>query len=654
MTKQSLGQPAVLSLSLLSFLCAPATAQVSFTDVTSTYSMQTVYAGTHLGGGAAWTDLDEDGDWDLVVACGQGCAFILFRNQGGAGFTREAFLPSVASGEEAKTVVFCDLDEDGDPDMVCSSRPGRVRVLWGEPDGYREDPDWGWDVTQTSALYGVALADYDRDGDLDMYVGDHGGKNLLFRNDGGGQWVNRAAELEVTDSLGLAFQTVWFDYDNDGDQDIYVANDKAANTGHPNALFRNDGDGTFTDVSVESGANLVGELMGIGVGDYNNDGFLDFYTTNTPFPAGGLPGNLLGRNNGDGTFTEVASAAGVSTYEICWGANFFDADHDGDLDLFVAAMDLDDTNRLYLNNGDGTFSDGTIGSGLEDLDRSFGSTVADYDGDGDLDLYVTNSTGTSRLYRNDTATGNWLKIRLRGTDSNRDAIGARATAIDGQRLQIRELRAGISYLCMDAPELHFGFGGATMVDSLEIRWPSGQVQTLTDVPVNQTLTLVEPLTTELATALAGNVGTGEGAPVDVLFVNGSAGDAYRELTITRGDSFALQLDSPAAPAQARYVLYLGQALPRTSTLVALPSDLGSMVFATPLAGGMPFAILNTLGYENRLGASSRNVPPAPFVATRQSGISDGMNLVLQGLIEDPRSSSIHGLSITNTVVVHIR
>ncbi len=631
----------------------PAVSQIGFTDMTSMYGMENVYNGATLGGGAAWVDIDEDGDYDIVVACGQGCDFILFRNEGVLGFSQEIFVPAVPVNEESKSIVFCDVDEDGNQDMVCSSRTGSVRMFMNDANGFNEAPDWGWPDRQ-APIDGVALADYDLDGDLDIFAGNHGGKSSLFRNDGG-VWVDVAADLAVTNSQGLSFQVVFFDYDNDGDSDVYIANDKAASTGVPNVLYRNDGDGTFTDVSVASGSDYVGELMGIAVGDYDNDGDLDFYTTNTPAPVGGMPGNLLGRNNGDGTFTEVASLVGVAMYEVSWGANFFDADNDMDLDLFVAAMHTNDTDRIYLNDGSGSFIDGTIGSGLEDADFTFGSAVADYDDDGFLDLYVTNTTGTSRLYRNDgTSLGNWLKLRLRGTESNRDAIGARVYARVGAIHQMREVIAGSSYLCAEAKEVHFGMATATIVDEIEVRWPSGLIQFFSNVPVNQTLHLVEPRQGAVETALAGNVNTAVGPPVEVLFINESAGDALRELTVDRSDSFSLRIDAPPSLLKAGYALYGFSYVPRLAQVETLPLDLGSMVGSIPLNGGAPLFILNTLGYEGVLGESLRRVPQAPLTATRNQGIGYDGSLTFQALIMDGESSSTTGLSVSNGVVVHVR
>ncbi len=634
------------------FLSSGTSAQVLFTDMTAHYGLEDYFGGPSVGGGASWVDVDNDGDLDLIVSCGRNCSFDLYRNNSaGMSFSQEVIPFAVSGVEETKAVVFVDMDDDGDVDMFCSTHQGRVRVLENTTTGFVLEEQWVWEFPD-QVLYGIALADYDNDGDLDLYVANHGNKNFLFQRTETG-WTQIAADLGVNDP-GLGFQPVFSDFDNDGDLDLYCSNDKAANTGYPNVLYQNEGDGTFTDISVSSGANFYGELMGVAVGDYNNDGYFDFYTTNTPNPTGGLPGNLLGHNHGNMIFTEKASDVGVSMDEICWGANFFDADNDGDLDLYVAAMDSDDTDRLYLNDGTGNFLDGTVGSGIEDLYRSFGSAVGDFDNDGDLDLFIVNDNGSNRLMRNDSVIGNWLKVELQGTESNRDAVGARLIATTGALAQHREVRAGESYLSQDSLIQHFGFGATTVVDQLEIRWPSGQVQFFNNVSTNQTLDIVEPLPQILADTLAGNVGALVGPPVDVLFFNGSAGDVNGEVFLERSTPLTLQLDAPPLQASALFVLYGFSGVPRSANISQLPLDVGSTLYATPPVGGSPALVLNSIGRQGALGESDRKVSAAPLLATREKGIGVGGAITFQAIIQDSQSQSVTGFSVSNGVIVQIR
>ena len=224
---------------------------------------------------------------------------------------------------------------------------------------------------------------------------------------------------DVTDIAGVGCTgssrgVAWGDYDNDGDLDLYVANYNEANV-----LYRNNGDGTFTDVTSEAGVGCISHSYGVAWGDYDNDGDLDLYVAN-------YGANVLYRNNGDGTFTDVTSEAGVSCTGSSLGVAWGDYDNDGDLDLYVA--NHYEANVLYKNNGDGTFTDVTGAAGVGCTGSSYGVAWGDYDNDGHLDLYVANN-GANVLYRNNGNLNHWLQIRLHGTISNRSAIGTKVKVI---------------------------------------------------------------------------------------------------------------------------------------------------------------------------------------------------------------------------------
>jgi hypothetical protein len=308
-----------------------------------------------------------------------------------------------------------------------------------------------------------------------------------------------------TQILGLAFSPGWFDYDNDDDIDLYLVNDILDNTWPVNVLWRNDGpDGSggwiFTDVSEPSGANTSVNGMGLGIGDYNNDGQLDLAFSN-------VGPNYLLENNGDGTFTDVSDAAGIvrdtlpgGISSITWGTAFFDHDNDGWLDLFfvagkISAVFEEQPDAFFKNNGDGTFTDYSIASGLDDPARGRSASMVDFDDDGFVDLYVGNYWDAPRLYRNQSPTqGNanhWLTVTVEGTISNRDAIGARVTAttLDGMT-QIREITSGPTHGGGDYRAAYFGLGTNTLAH-IVVRWPNGLVEDFGDVPVNQKIHLVE-------------------------------------------------------------------------------------------------------------------------------------------------------------------
>ena len=285
---------------------------------------------------------------------------------------------------------------------------------------------------------------------------------------------------------------------------------------HPNVLWRNDGplaDGSgrgeewaFTDISQESGTGVAMFGMGLAVSDYNSDGYLDMFVTN-------IADNVLLTNDGGNTFRDAAGDVGVAYGEfrrqqrVSWGAVFFDYDNDGHEDLYVASgfLDTDDINRreqpnlLFRNDGAGGFADVSGVSGAADWGTGRGVAYADFDRDGCLDLFLVNMGRSAargepaRLYHNRCVwDNNWLVVETVGTTSNRDGIGARITLTAGGRTQIREVAAGASNSSQNMLPVHFGLGQAAVVDEITVRWPSGAVQTLRDVPPNRTLTITEP------------------------------------------------------------------------------------------------------------------------------------------------------------------
>jgi hypothetical protein len=257
-------------------------------------------------------------------------------------------------------------------------------------------------------------------------------------------------------------------------------------------LYENNGDGTFTDVSAASGADLPMDAMGIAQGDYDNDGDLDLYVTN------GTEGNALFRNNGNSTFTNLATPLGLRVGKVCWGDNFFDYDNDGFLDLFAVAsspssQDPTLSNPFFRNNGNGTFTEMT-GIGIDDdgASISYGTAIGDYNNDGFYDLAVLNGDGfNSRLYENSGGSNNWIKISLTGTASNRDAIGTWIEVTSGTNTYYRYTDCGISYSSQNTGDVIIGIGTNTAIDSIKISWPSGVEDVYTNPAINQTLNIVE-------------------------------------------------------------------------------------------------------------------------------------------------------------------
>lgn len=459
--------------------------------------------------GQAWGDYDNDGWVDLYVTDPNG-PNTLYRNNGDGTFTvsplaGQVALPHAYSGG----AIFADYDNDGWRDLLV--------VNWGVNNLFRNEGGQRFvDVTRPAGLLddknskSASWGDFDNDGFLDLYVANwscypqcgrslDGDTDRFYRNNGDGTFT------DVSDYLGgslngAGFIASFVDYDNDGDLDIYLVNDEFINP-VGNKLWRNDGPGCngwcFTQVAAAVGADSKLFGMGLGVGDYNNDGHVDFYFSNVG------PMELL-QNQGDGTFTDVAEAAGVQTPgDIGWGAIFFDYNNDGWRDLYLAVADTTNhrdiaANKLFENNGDGTFTAVTCANAAADPRPSLSAAYADYDHDGWLDLVVGNMDEGYRLYQNQhgrTSPNHWLSLELRGAGPvNRDAVGTRVYLTTPAGLtQMQDVINGFGLGGGSELALYFGLGEAQTAD-LRILWPDGREQTFTNVAADNRYQLDYPLT----------------------------------------------------------------------------------------------------------------------------------------------------------------
>ena len=498
----------------LPFVVTPPTVAVpQFQDVTAQAGLDTTIGQSGCGAwaaGAAWADVDGDGDLDLYVPRG-GDPAQLWINDGTGHFTEEAAARGVQDlGAVGLGAVFADYDNDGDQDLYVSN-DGPNRLYQNDGTGHFADVAEAAGVLLTTDDVSAAWGDYDNDGYLDLYVVSNSPclppllyeQDHLFHNEVDGTFTDQTSLLPAASTFGAGYQAAWLDYDGDGDQDLYLANDRWGPTPDANHLWRNDGAGLggrwlFTDVSKESGTGYLINSMGIAPGDFDRDVRLDFAISN-------IDGNVLARNVGDGTFTDVASSVGVQrgiqqagVHSITWGLAFADLNLDGWEDLFVAAGDLDDRrtqpNEVFTAAGDGTYLDLSALSGAEDSGSGRGVALADYDRDGRLDAYVVNRLGSPILYRNTTATsGHWLEVDLTGTASNRDGCGARLILTAGGTRQLREVFCGSVGLSSGSDTVvHFGLAGAARADRLVIEWPSGRRQVLRNLAVDRLLRVVEP------------------------------------------------------------------------------------------------------------------------------------------------------------------
>ena len=292
----------------------------------------------------------------------------------------------------------------------------------------------------------------------------------------------------TADPHKLQFCSGFFDMNNDKWPDIYTAHDKLK----INTMFRNEGNGLFSDIGIPAGTALSMNAMCVTVGDYNNDGLQDIYVTNTPI------GNALLKNNGDDTFDEVAASTGTGFYSTGWASQFIDADNDGDQDLYVSGSYIGTTypsSTFYENEGDGTFSEPDAGF-VGDTVSSYSNALGDFNDDGYLDIIVVN-TGSfdSQLWQNAGGDNNWIKVKLEGVYSNRDAIGSLIEVfVNGQR-QIRYTHCGIGFMGQNSATETIGIGSSMQADSIYITWPTGHIDRLFDIPAGSRLDVLEGSTT---------------------------------------------------------------------------------------------------------------------------------------------------------------
>ncbi len=485
--------------------------QNHFTDIAPDLKMDKIDGGR----GSAWGDYDNDGDLD-IVAVGTYQPHALYRNNGDGTFTNTAAQAGIADLRGGWGSLFADYDNDGYLDLYITrggwSGAAENTLYHNNGDGTFTDVTHTAGVADPQSSFCAAWADYDNDGYIDLYVADgvigDGAANALYRNNGDGTFTNTAEVAGVADT-GNSLGTAWGDYDKDGYIDLHVVN-----FGQSNVLYRNNGDGTFTDVTPTTGMNLpVTDAFVTFFLDVDNDADLDIFISNSgsfqAFIAGQITGTaphdadrqVLYRNNGDGTFTDVTRESGLYHAFGAMGANFGDINSDGYLDIYLATgapqMGRLERDALFRNNGDGTFSDATVALGLGNIGKGHGVTFGDIDTDGDVDIYVPVGGAFigdqwHNLFYQNTGTGNnYLNLKLVGVKSNRDGIGAKVTLRLGKDIIYREVSGGCGFGSTNSLSLEVGLGTHTKVDTLEIVWPSGQMDTHRNLSINQRLVITE-------------------------------------------------------------------------------------------------------------------------------------------------------------------
>ena len=453
------------------------------------------------GYGMACADLDGDNDLDLVFLGRADGLVGVYENNGAGVFTNRSATSGIPASTSGAGVVAIDYDRDGDLDLFIAQKYGPCRLLRHDGRFQFTDVAVSAGVAETLPATGVSSADFDGDGWLDIHVSTYSAvvPNRLYRNLGNGTFVDVAASLGVA-STGLSYQSVWSDYNRDSWPDLCVSNDRGFGN-VPNQLHRNLGNGTFTDVSASSGLNVALCSMGIACADLTGDGRSDYYFTNVPDPTPPLNGvNPLMIGSTKGTFTQADALWGVSNIKFSWAAIFFDFDNDADLDLYVNNEFL--PNALFRNPGAPPMADVAAAAGVTGTaNLSYCSIVGDLDRDGDQDLLLNNYGGPVRLFMNQEGQQrSWLRLRVAGEGRVHDAIGASATLrarLAKGKLgapQWREVLAGGNgFLGQSETTLHFGLGAATSVGSIIVQWPAGgPTRTLSNLAANQVWTAYPP------------------------------------------------------------------------------------------------------------------------------------------------------------------
>jgi len=483
------------------------------------------------GGGAAFLDYDQDGYIDIYACSGtwlegvsksekpaQLPANHLYRNKGNGTYEDVTKKAGVGGPWFSMGVTIGDFNNDGYPDIYISNYGPNV-LLKNNGNGTFSDVTKRANVAgDKECSVGAVWFDYDNDSFLDLYVGNYlefdpnykyyyapdgfpgplaydSQKDVLYRNNGDGTFEDVTEKMGITDIDGRAMGVGAADYDDDGYVDIYVANDHTLNY-----LWHNEGGKKFVDRGTMSGTafSQAGEAtvsMSVDFADFNDDGLLDLFVSDDSYCS-------LYENMGNGIFSDKGVSSNISMAAaqfVGWSSSFIDYDNDGDVDIFKTNGALKhlygQEDQLFQNEGNGKFRDVSLELGKY-FSQEFvgrGACLGDYDNDGDLDIFIVNLNDHSIFLRNNKGNqNNWLILKLTGTSSNRDGIGARVKLTAGGKTQTAQKKSTTGYLSQNDPRMHFGLAKNEIVDRIEITWPSGKVQTLENIKTNQILEVKEP------------------------------------------------------------------------------------------------------------------------------------------------------------------
>jgi hypothetical protein len=491
----------------LSFFVAFSVANGQFTNEAAANQMTLINNNPLFGNGLTFIDFDLDGLDDITFASrNQGVKF--FINVNGESFQpiTLTFTPAIPNNIDIKSILWVDYDNDGDLDFIYSGilngGLGNYPLKLYNNNGNLEFTDVSIAsgiLPEIPQIFGVSAGDYDNDGFLDLFVCKYHNSdffegyeysNRLYHNEGDGTFTDATLSTGLPTPVQASFSSVFFDYDRDGWQDIYVINDRPQ---YPNYLYHNLG-GYFEDVTTTSGAGVHIEAMSNSIADYDRDGDQDIYCSNT------TTGNVLLNNQNDGSFIDAASFAGIEVFLVCWGSLWLDYDNDGWEDLFIPTVGngftVSEQNFAFKNEGDGTFSNVTSALGLSNNnDGTYCMAQGDFNNDGYYDFIQNNTATATDFYVNSGGENNYFCCTFEGTISNKDGIGTWIDCWSDNGYQCRYTFCGENYMGQNSKKEIFGLGTDEIVDSLKVTWLSGLEEMYYNLEVNQCMHFVEGAST---------------------------------------------------------------------------------------------------------------------------------------------------------------
>lgn len=486
----------VLSWIFSYFIIFPCVAYAQFSDVSTLLGATHFTNGSPHGNGLSFADFNKDG-WDDLSFVGNNQQLHFLINNNGLLEPAPFNIPNTAQ-HQINTLLWADYDNDGDLDLFISKQYAAMQLWQNDGNFNFTNVAAAAGLEQANFFYsGAAFCDYDHDGCLDLYIGKfyHSSFNpgleyrgMLYKSNCDGTFTHVTEEAGVLVSSRTIFQPVFLDFDNDGWEDLYLVTDRLA---FPNELFKNNGDGTFTAVTTTSGAGIQIDSMSGTVGDYDNDGDLDIFVTNNPYPTG----HVLLQNQGDGTFIQKQNEAGLYLVQVGWGSMWLDYDNDSWQDLFVSVTSpvlAPIGNQFYVNDGTGHFTQQNTLVGLDDLNETYTCAKGDLNNDGYYDFITNNfDVFATKLYQNSTGQNNYFAFTLEGTISNKDGIGTWVHCYADGNHYARFTLCGENLMGQNSSKVIFGLGETDIIDSLVIDWNRGTHEVYYNLAVNQHIHFIE-------------------------------------------------------------------------------------------------------------------------------------------------------------------